>query len=82
MPGIERDSLAFCFAKQRIDQSADWSPGCRRQPGYSRSSPFSDKYKKRAVLKHNPLFGTPEGTRTPDLLIRSFHTNLPVNVVH
>ena len=22
MPGIERDSFAFCFAKQRIDQSA------------------------------------------------------------
>ena len=61
-----RDSFAFCFAKQRIDQSADWSPGCRWQPGLSRSSPFSDRYKKWDAQKRIPLFGTPEGTRTPN----------------
>ena len=26
MPGIERDSFAFCFAKQRIVQSATGNP--------------------------------------------------------
>ena len=40
------------------------------QDGFKPRLPYSIQKAGRSV-RNNPLFGTPEGTRTPDLLIRS-----------
>ena len=40
------------------------------QDGFKPCFPYSIQKTGRSV-KNNPFFGTPEGTRTPDLLIRS-----------
>ena len=40
------------------------------QDGLKPCFPYSIQKTGRSV-KNNPFFGTPEGTRTPDLLIRS-----------
>ena len=72
----ERDSFAFFFphGKKNKGVAAVETGGKQQSTGLLHlivRVPFCRKYKKIRYQKVSDLFGTPKGTRTPDLLIRS-----------